>query len=95
MRRIRLPFSLAPLPHFAYLEEMEVHFSPEVEVRLQQLAFTNGKDAEQLVKDSVAHMLEDQSRFISGVRKGIEQADRGELVNHTDVRNRIDRLLRR
>jgi predicted transcriptional regulator len=37
---------------------MEVHFSPDVETRLRQLASANGKDAEQLVKDTVARMLE-------------------------------------
>jgi predicted transcriptional regulator len=71
---------------------MEVHFSPDVETRLQQLAVANGKDAEQLVKDTVARMLENQARFIAGVQKGIEQADRGELVEHKDVLNRVDRL---
>jgi len=71
---------------------MEVHFSPEVETRLQQVAVANGKDAEQLVKDTVARMLENQARFIAGVQKGIEQADRGELLEHKDVLDRIDRL---
>ena len=71
---------------------MEVHFLPDVEMRLQQLAFANGKDAEQLVKDTVTRMLENQARFISGVQKGIEQAERGELVEHKDVLDRIDRL---
>ncbi len=71
---------------------MEVHFSPEIETRLQQVAVANGKDAEQLVKDTVARMLENQARFIAEVQKGIEQADRGELVEHKDVLNRIDRL---
>jgi len=71
---------------------MEVHFSPEMETRLQQLAVANGKDAEQLVKDTVARMLENQARFIAGVQKGIDQADRGEFVEHKDVLNRIDRL---
>ncbi|MGA2213054.1 MAG: hypothetical protein ABSH31_07240 [Bryobacteraceae bacterium] len=33
---------------------MEVHFSPDVETRLRQVALANGKDAEQLVKDTVA-----------------------------------------
>jgi predicted transcriptional regulator len=74
---------------------MEVHFSPDVETRLQQVAVANGKDAEQLVKDSVARMLENQARFISGVHRGIEQADRGEFVEHQEVRNRIDRLFPR
>ena len=70
---------------------MEVHFSPEIEVRLQQLASSNGKDAEQLVKETVNRMLENQGRFIAGVQRGIEQADHGELVEHQEVVNRIDR----
>lgn len=56
------------------------------------MAVANGKDAEQLVKDTVARMLENQARFIAGVQKGIEQADLGELLEHKDVLNRIDRL---
>jgi predicted transcriptional regulator len=68
---------------------MEVHFSTEVETRLQQLASANGKDAEQLVKDTVARMLENQTRFIAGVERGIRQADRGELVEHKDVLDRL------
>ena len=63
-----------------------------METRFQQLAVANGKDAEQLVKDTVARMLENQARFIAGVQKGIDQADRGEFVEHKDVLNRIDRL---
>jgi predicted transcriptional regulator len=74
------------------LKGMEVHFSPDIETRLQELASVQGKDAEQLVKDTVARMLENQVRFIAGVQKGIEQADRGEFVEHKDVLNRIDRL---
>ncbi len=85
-------FPVASFPVFAYLEGMEVRFSPEVETRLQQVALTNGKDAEQLVKDTVTRMLENQGRFIAGVQKGIEQADRGEFVEHRDVISRIDRL---
>ncbi len=73
---------------------MEVHFSPDVETRLQQLASANGKDAEQLVKDTVARMLENQARFLAGVQRGLDQADRGEFVEHKEVVNRIDRLFR-
>ena len=88
-------FSKAPLPSRRFsriLKGVEVHFSPDVETRLQQVASANGKDAEQLVKDTVARMLENQARFVAGVQTGIEQADRGEFVEHKDVLNRIDRL---
>jgi hypothetical protein len=37
------------------------------------VASANGKDAEQLVKDTVARMLENQARFVTGVQRGIEQ----------------------
>jgi predicted transcriptional regulator len=68
---------------------MEVHFSPDVETRLYQVASAHGKDADQLVQDTVARMLDNQARFIAGVQKGIEQTDRGELVDHKDVLARI------
>jgi predicted transcriptional regulator len=83
---------VASLPVFAYLEGMEVHFSPDVEAQLQQVASADGKDAEQLVNDTVARMLENQARFVAGVQRGIGQADRGEFVEHKDVLNRVDRL---
>jgi len=74
---------------------MEVHFSPDVETQLQEIAAGKGKDAEQLVKDAVERMLEHRGEFIAGVRKGIEQADRGELIDHQEAVNRIGRLFHR
>jgi predicted transcriptional regulator len=71
---------------------MEVHFPPDVETRLQQVAAASGKGAEQLVMETVNRMLENQARFIGEVQHGIEQADRGELIEHGDVVKRIDRL---
>jgi len=71
---------------------MEVHFTPEIETRLQQVALANGKNPEQLVKDTVARMLENQARFVAGVEKGMAAADRGELIDHDDVVKRINRL---
>jgi predicted transcriptional regulator len=37
-------------------------------------------------------MLENQARFIAGVQKGIAAADRGELIEHDEVKNRINRF---
>jgi predicted transcriptional regulator len=73
---------------------MELHFWPEVEMRLQQVASASGKDAEQLVKETVSRMLENQACFIAGVQKGIDRADHGEFVEHQEVLNRIDQLFR-
>jgi predicted transcriptional regulator len=46
-----------------------------------------------LVKDTVARLLEDHARFIAAVERGVEQADRGEFVEHKAVVKRIDRML--
>jgi hypothetical protein len=40
---------------------MEVHFSPEEETLLAQLATKAGTDAEQLVKDTVLRLIEDKT----------------------------------
>ncbi|HEX4808838.1 MAG TPA: hypothetical protein VH325_07910 [Bryobacteraceae bacterium] len=71
---------------------MEVHFPPDVETRLHQVASANGKDAEQLVRETVDRMLENQARFIAGVHRGVEQADQGQFVEHSEVRKRISLL---
>jgi len=75
------------------LKVMEVHFTPEQEAQLFTIADQNGIDAEQLVKDAALRLVEDL-RFRAGVCRGIEQANRGELLNHDDVKARMERLLR-
>ena len=87
-----LPSVLPPSRFSRTLKGMEVHFSPDVESQLQQVASANGKNADQLVRDTVARMLADQARFVAGAQRGVEQADRGEFIDHRDVVHRIDRL---
>ncbi len=71
---------------------MHIHFPPDVESELQHVASANGKNPEQLVEDTIIRMLARHASFIAGVQRGIEQADRGEFVEHEDVVDRIDRL---
>jgi len=74
---------------------MEVHFIPEQEAQLSRIAdHHTGTDAEQLVKNAALRLLEEDARFRAGIRRGIEQADRGELLDHNDVKARIERLLK-
>ena len=46
-------------------EGMEVHFTPEQEAQLAQIAMKAGTDAEQLVKDAVLRLLEGDAGFRS------------------------------
>lgn len=72
-----------------------MHFTPEQEAQLSQLATRAGKDAEQLVKDAALRLVEEDARFRAAVRKGIEQADRGEFVEEAEMDSRIGRMLER
>jgi predicted transcriptional regulator len=74
---------------------MEVPFSSDTEARLREFAASQGKDAAQIVEETVSRMLERQARFIEAVNRGIEAADRGELIDHDQVVNRIERLFQR
>jgi hypothetical protein len=53
---------------------MEVHFTPEQEARLAQIATNAGIDAERLVKKAVLRLLEDKV----GLRANVPQSN-GEL----------------
>ena len=72
---------------------MEVHFTPEQEARLSQIASQAGVDPEPLVKDAALRLLERDARFRAAVQKGLEQADRGEFVDEDEMQARLDRML--
>jgi hypothetical protein len=55
---------------------MEVHFTPEQEAQLSQIASHAGTDNERLVKDAGLRLLEQDARFRAAVREGVAQADR-------------------
>jgi len=57
------------------LAGMEVHFTPEQEARLAQIATNAGTDAEGLVKKAVLRLLEDEV----GLRANVPQSN-GELL---------------
>ena len=72
---------------------MEVHFTPEQEAQLSEIARHAGVEPEHLVKNAALHLLEREARFRAAVQKGLEQADRGEFVPDDEMASRIDRML--
>ena len=79
---------------FISLNAMELHFTPEQEARLAQIATSAGTDAERLVKDAALRLLQEDARFRAVVREGIAQADQGELIDEAEMDSRIERMLR-
>ena len=73
---------------------MEVHFTPEQEAQLAQIANTEGTDAERLVKDAVLQLLAEDARVRASVREGVAQADQGNFIEEADMDARLERMLR-
>jgi predicted transcriptional regulator len=73
---------------------MEVHFTPEQEAQLAQMATKSGTDAEHLVKDAALRLLEEEARFLAAVEKGIAAAERGEFIEEEEMDARLEQMLR-
>ncbi len=45
--------------------------------------------------DETLRLIQEEDRFRAEVRKGVEQADRGEFIEETEMDARVERMLRR
>jgi predicted transcriptional regulator len=62
---------------------------------LDALAASQDRDRSYLLNQAVDSYLELQQYHIELIEKGIQQADAGELVDHTEVERMAARLLRK
>ena len=69
---------------------MEVRFDPRLQEKLTRVAAEQGRDSEALVVEAVERMLSYDEWFLREVEKGLAAADRGEFVDHEDIRKLID-----
>jgi len=69
---------------------MEVQFTPEQQAKLSRMAAVQGRAAETLVQEAVERLLNYDDWFLREVEKGLAAADRGEFVEHDDIRKMID-----
>lgn len=72
---------------------MEIRLTAEQEARLAELAERQGRDADDLAREALTRYLEDDSRFVEAVVRGLASLDRGEFITHAEVGRRIERLL--
>jgi predicted transcriptional regulator len=75
------------------MKTMEVHFTPEQEEQLAQIASKEGTIAERLVKDAALRLLAEDARFRAAVREGVAQADRGEFIEEEEMDARLEQML--
>ena len=72
---------------------MEIHFTPEKEARLQQLAARSGRDPSQIVEEAVDRFLDEDVRFRAAVQKGLASLDRGDFIDEEEMNARLERML--
>jgi len=68
-----------------------VHLNPDLQAKLTRLATQQGRDSESLVVEAVERMVNHDEWFMQEVEKGLAAADRGEFVDHEEIRKLIDR----
>ena len=70
---------------------MEINLTPELEAKLARLSGERGRDPQALVYEAIERFVENDESFLCEVEKGIAAADRGELIDHEEIRAMIDR----
>ena len=73
---------------------MEVHFTHEQEARLAQIATKAGTVPERLVTNVVARYLDEETRFLAAVEKGIAAAERGEFIEEEEMDARLEAMFK-
>jgi predicted transcriptional regulator len=85
------------LPDFRFsrtLKGMEVHFTPEQQAQLAQMATKAGTAPDRLVTNVVARYLDEEARFLSAVEKGITAAERGEFIGEEEMDARLEAMFK-
>jgi len=73
---------------------MEVHFSPELQAKLNRVAAENNSAADEYVQQLVERYVDHDAWFRQQVQKGLDQLDRGEFLTHEEVGARIEKMFR-
>ena len=69
---------------------MEVPLTPDLQAKLSQIAAHQGRAKEVLVVEALERLVSYDEWFLREVQKGLASADRGEVVDHDEVRKLID-----
>jgi predicted transcriptional regulator len=72
---------------------MEVHFSPELQAKLDRVAAEIHEGADQYVQQLVEHYLDHDVWFRQKVAGSIAQLDNGTFLTHEEVGGRLKKLL--
>ena len=69
---------------------MDVPLNPDLQAKIRRLAEQTGRASTALIVEAVERMVNYDEWFLREVDKGLAAADRGDLVEHSEVRKMID-----
>jgi predicted transcriptional regulator len=72
---------------------MQVNLSPELQARVDRMAAEQGRDAASLMLEAVERIVRYDQWFLEQVEEGLAQIERGEVLEHDEVGERIEKLL--
>jgi predicted transcriptional regulator len=73
------------------LKAMEVHFTPEMQAKLESVAAANRRGADEYVQQLVESYVDHDAWFRLEVAEGLRQLDRGEFLTHEEVGARLEK----
>jgi predicted transcriptional regulator len=71
---------------------MEVHFTPELQAKLDRVAANIPSGADEYVQQLVEHYVDHDVLFRQKVTGSLEQLDRGEFLTHEEVGERLKKM---
>jgi predicted transcriptional regulator len=72
---------------------MEIRLRPEQEARLAEIAARDGRDVNEVAREAITRLLDEDARFAEAVKRGVAAADRGDFVASVDVWANVERIL--
>jgi len=82
---------LTPGAAFPNVKTMEVHFTPELQAKLESVAAENRRGADEYVQQLVESYVDHDAWFRQEVAEGLKQLDRGEFLTHEEVGARLQK----
>ena len=73
------------------LNAMNVNLSPALEAKLARLAAAYGREEQSLVEEAIENFVNSDEWLRAEIAEGLAAADRGEFVEHEDVKTLLDR----
>ena len=85
-------WSLTSVTAFHTLEAMEVHFTPELQAKLESVAAENHRDADEYIQELVESYVDHDAWFRKKVTASVDRSDKGEFLSHEEVGARLQKM---